>query len=87
MGYILGYIGNNGSFSSLPIKPFPSIYLETAWTSQAKDWAECLVQFGDTAYDAQEAAGFRVFGAGGLQCPVWLRICRFFQVRNARGSP
>ena len=83
----MGTIRLAGIISSLPIKPFTPIHLETAWTWQAKDWAECLVQFGDTAYDAQEASGFRVFGAGGLQCPVWLRICRFFQVRNARASP
>eukprot|EP00439_Symbiodinium_sp_Y106_P045344 s915_g5.t1 len=33
--------------------------VEDAVRSKAKDWAECLVQFGDRAYDAQEVWVFR----------------------------
>ncbi|CAE7248003.1 Smyd3, partial [Symbiodinium necroappetens] len=33
--------------------------VEDAVRSKAKDWAECLVQFGDSAYDAQEVWVFR----------------------------
>ena len=64
------------------------ILLSEIWLNlQAKDWAECLVQFGSDAYDAQEAnAKFPELWSASSRITVKSCICSGSSAHTHRGT-